>query len=85
LTITLERIPPQLLLALADYRLGNHAAIQQHLADLKNTDKLEAGPRAVIAGLLSLVGKSDRAYQMAEKIPTALLLDEELSFLKRAL
>jgi len=85
LAITLERIPPQMLLALAAYRLGNLEVMQQHLAALKNTDNLAAGPRAVIAGLLSLAGKGDRAYQMAEKIPTALLLDEELSFLKRAL
>jgi hypothetical protein len=31
------------------------------------------------------VGKADRAFVMAEKIPGALLLDEEKVFLMRAL
>ncbi len=84
-SITLERIPPHLLLALSAYRLGDHAAMQQHLAALNNAEGLSAGPRAVAAGLLSLSGKPDRAYQMAEKIHGTLLLDEELTFLKRAL
>ncbi len=85
LTITLERIPPQLLLALSAYRLGDHAAMQEHLAALGSAESLSAGPRAVAAGLLSLVGKPDRAFQMAEKIHSTLLLDEEMTFLKRAL
>ncbi len=84
-SITLERIPPHLLLALSAYRLGDHAAMQQHLAALNNAEALSAGPRAVAAGLLSLSGKPGRAYQMAEKIHGTLLLDEELMFLKRAL
>lgn len=84
-TITLERIPPHLLLALSAYRLGDQAAMQQHLAELKNAETLSAGPRAVAAGLLSLGGKPDRAYQIAEKIHGTLLLDEEMMFLKRAL
>jgi hypothetical protein len=84
-SIALERIPSQLLLALSAYRLGDHAAMQQHLAALKNAGGLSAGPRAVAAGLLSLGGKPDRAFQMAEKIHGTLLLDEEMAFLKRAL
>jgi len=84
-TITLERIPTPLLQALSDYRLGDRTAMQQHLAQLNSGTSLAAGPRAVAAGLLSLVGKPDRAFQLAEKIPGALLLDEELTFLKRAL
>ncbi|OYW77295.1 MAG: hypothetical protein B7Z37_04820 [Verrucomicrobia bacterium 12-59-8] len=83
--VPLQRIPTPLLLALSDYRLGDRAAMQQHLAQLTSSTSLAAGPRAVAAGLLSLVGKPDRAFQLAEKIPGALLLDEELTFLKRAL
>lgn len=85
LTIKLERIPPPLLLALSAYRLGDHTAVNKHLAGLENVAALPAGPRAVAAGLLSLVGQTDRAYQMAEKIPGALLLEEERAFLKQAL
>lgn len=84
-TIPLERIPAPLLLALSAYRLGDHAAMQQHLAQLNGSTSLAAGPRAVAAGLLSLAGKPDHAFQLAEKIPGSLLLDEELAFLKRAL
>ena len=85
LNVPLERIPAPLLHALSDYRLGDRTAMQQHLAQLNSGTSLAAGPRAVAAGLLSLVGKPDRAFQLAEKIPGALLLDEELTFLKRAL
>ncbi len=83
--VTLERIPPQLLLALSAYRLGDREAMEKHLASLPRAEGLPPGPRAVAAGLLSLAGKPDRAFQMAEKIPGALLLDEEKVFLMRAL
>ncbi len=83
-TITLERIPPQLLLALAAYRLGDAEAVAKHLADLKDAAGLPAGQRAVAAGLLSLAGRQDRAYQIAEKVPDTLLLNEERAFLQRA-
>ena len=83
--VALERIPPQLLLALSAYRLGDHEEMQRHLAELTRAENLSPGPRAVAAGLLSLVGKPDRAFQMAEKISGTLLLDEEKVFLNRAL
>jgi uncharacterized protein YbaR (Trm112 family) len=38
-----------------------------------------------VAGLLSLTGKAERAYQIAEKIPALVLLDEERAFLQKAL
>lgn len=83
-TITLERIPPPLLLALAAYRLGDLDSVPKYLGDLRDAAGLPAGQRAVAAGLLSLAGKQDRAYQIAEKVPDTLLLNEERAFLQRA-
>lgn len=84
MAITVERIPAALLRALAAYRLGDQAAVMKHLADLGNATTLPAGQRAVAAGLLALTGKPDRAWEIAEKVPDALLLQEELTFLERA-
>ncbi len=84
-TVTLERVPSSLLRALAAYRMGDRAGIQQHLAGLGDTSALPPGQRAVVAGLLSLSGMADRAYQIAEKIPAVVLLDEERAFLQKAL
>ena len=39
---------------------------------------------AVAAGLLALSGKNEQAYQIAERVPEMLLLDEERQFLQRA-
>lgn len=83
--MTMDRMPTDLLHALAAYRLGDPAAMRQHVAGLQDTSRLPAGQRAVAAGLLSLVGKADRAFQIAEKVPGGLLLDEEFVFLKKAL
>lgn len=83
--VSLERIPPELLLALRAYRLGDRKGMEAHLATLPRAEGLPPGPRAVAAGLLSLAGKADRAFVLAEKIPGALLLEEETVFLKRAL
>jgi len=84
-SVTLDRIPPPLLLALSAYRMGDREGMANHLASLPRGESLSPGPRAVAAGLLSLVGKADRAFVMAEKIPGALLLEEEKVFLMRAL
>ncbi len=83
--VTLDRIPPELLLALAAYRMGDREGMVKHLTSLPRSESLSPGPRAVAAGLLSLVGKADRAFVMAEKISGALLLEEEKVFWKRAL
>lgn len=85
LSISLERIPTPLLHALSAYRLGDLAAMNRHLADLHGSSCLAAGPRAVAAGLLSLSGRPDQAFALAEKIPGGLLLNEEMTFLKKAL
>jgi len=85
LGVTLERVPPDLLLALAAYRLGDVASMRRLLERFHDTSGLSAGQRAVAAGLLSLAGRPDRAFQIAEQVPSALLLDEEIVFLKKAL
>lgn len=85
LDISLEHVPPDLLLALAAYRLGDVSSIPRLLERFHETPGLSAGQRAVAAGLLTLAGRTDRAYQIAERVPSALLLEEELVFLKKAL
>jgi len=79
-----QRIPVSLLEALAAFRFSDREAVLKHVLRLPVTDGLPAGHRAVLAGLLATTGKPDRAFQIAEKIPASLLLDEEKSFLKLA-
>lgn len=81
---TQEHIPLPLLRALAAYRMGDLPAISGHLGGLNDVKRLDAGQRAVAAGLLSLAGRPELAFQIAEKIPAALLLHEERAFLQRA-
>lgn len=83
--MTVDRMPPELLQALVAYRLGDTETMRANVASLQDASRLPAGQRAVVAGLLSMAGKVDRAYQIAEKIPGGLLLDEEMVFLKKAL
>lgn len=82
--ITKDRVPPGLLRALAAYRLGDMDSMRVHLAAVDGPALLPPGQRAVVAGLLSLTGKAAAAFEMAEKIPDALLLNEERVFLNRA-
>ncbi len=71
--------------ALASYRFGDLADLRVHLAGIQDASSLSVGQRAVHAGLLSISGQVGSAFQIAEQIPTILLLNEELSFLRRAL
>jgi hypothetical protein len=83
-TNTLDHISPELLRALAAYRLGDNDSVKAQLTNLPDTKGLSAGQRAVIAGLLAHSGGVARAYQIAEQVPEMLLLDEERLFLNRA-
>lgn len=74
-----------LLRALAAYRLGDLEQVRHHLAHITDPDDLPAGQRAAHAGLLSVCGDLGAAYQLAETIPSPLLLPEEMRFLRRAL
>ncbi|MES2598927.1 MAG: hypothetical protein V4662_26585 [Verrucomicrobiota bacterium] len=84
-------IPPaasdedRLCLALAAYRFGNLEELRRHLTTIQDPKSLSPGQRAVHAGLLSISGQVGPAYQIAEQVPTALLLKEEARFLDRAL
>ena len=84
--ITLEekRIPTGLLQGLAAYRLGDRTTLQNVINSLRKPESMPPGHRAVLSGLLATTGKPAEAFQIAEKVPEGLLLDEELAFLKLA-
>lgn len=77
-------IPDGLFKALAAYRMGDLEAVKENLPGIANPDGLPPGQRAVYAGLLSTSGQVGPAFNFAEKVPAALLLEEELRFLRRA-
>jgi hypothetical protein len=82
---TANRLEDHFVRALAAYRLGDLTNLRIHLDKIKDISALTQGQRAVHAGLLSISGRVGPAYQIAEQIPSILLLREELHFLKRAL
>jgi len=82
--VVIDHIPVEFLRALAAYRLGDNQGMAENLRILTETTHLTAGQRAVIAGLLALSGSNARAFQIAERVPETLLLDEERQFLQRA-
>lgn len=71
--------------ALAAYRQGRVDQIAPALAEVKDVNTFPPGARAVFAGLLAISGNASTAYQIAEKVPSTLLLPEERRFLARAL
>ncbi len=75
---------PALFKALAAYRLGDRTTLQTVMNGLQKPESMPPGRRAVLSGLLATTGKPAEAYQIAEKVPEGLLLDEELAFLKLA-
>jgi hypothetical protein len=75
---------PALFKALAAYRLGDRTTLQNVMNSLQKPESMPPGRRAVLSGLLATTGKPAEAYQIAEKVPEGLLLDEELTFLKLA-
>lgn len=75
---------PALFRALAAYRLGDRGTLDHVMSSHLKADGMSAGRRAVLSGLLATTGKPAEAFQIAEKVPEALLLDEEMAFLKLA-
>lgn len=82
--LAMDQIPPELLRALAAYRFKDTKALSASLAALREPARLPPGQRAVVAGLLAFSGSNAKAYQIAERVPEVLLLDEERQFLLRA-
>ena len=74
-----------LLKALKAYRMQDLQLATTAIRKVANTAELTSGQRAVYAGLLAASGEAARAYHIAEKIPSELLLQEETVFLKMAL
>lgn len=74
-----------LVAAMKAYRLGNAALAKANLMQVRDATSLPAGQRAVYAGLLASVGDPARAFQLAEKISSTLLIAEEQVFLRKAL
>jgi hypothetical protein len=75
-----------ILRALAAFRLGDMAKAKTEITGAKKPSTLPPGIRAVLAGLMvTLEGDPNEAFRLAETIPTSLLLEEELRFLKKAL
>lgn len=58
--------------------------LRTELRDLENAGSWTPGERAVVAGMLAASGETARAWQLAEKVPAALLLKEEAAMLARA-
>lgn len=82
--LTQKQGQAELLRALAAYRLGDKQVLAASLKALGEPSRLPPGQRAVAAGLLALSGSNEKAYQIAERVPEMLLLDEERHFLQRA-
>lgn len=70
--------------ALAAYRYGD-LEIALRETEAIPLEKLTAGQRAVLAGILHACGKTAQGYQIAEKISQDILLPEEARFLRSAL
>lgn len=71
----------RLLRAMIFRHLEHPDRLRHELAGLDNAIAWTAGERAVIAGLLAKAGEPARAWQLAEKVPRALLLNEEAALL----
>ncbi len=78
-------LPRALFESLAAYRMGDITTLRLWIKQVPSPERLDAGPRAVYAGLLFASGKVGDAYRLAEQIPPALLLESEERFLRRCL
>ncbi len=74
----------RLVSALAAYHRGDMERVRSWMAGLNPSD-LQAGPRAVLAGLMSEAGHQVEAFRIAEKILPATLAPDEFWFYRLAL
>ena len=80
-TLTSSAVPPALLRALAAYRLGQMERMATEIKGMTAAAaQLPAGQRAILAGMMRLIGDDVVAFRLSEAIPPKLLLDEERAF-----
>ncbi len=71
--------------ALAAYRIGDLTRTAAALRQVSEPQKMEPGHRAVFAGLTRITGgDATSAFKLAETVPSSILLEEELAFLRHA-
>ena len=75
------RAHQRLLNAMIFRHMEHQDMLRRELAGLEKAIVWTAGERAVIAGLLAKAGEPARAWQLAEKVPKSLLLNEEAALL----
>ena len=75
------RAHQRLLNAMIFCHLEHPDTLRRELTGLENATTWTVGERAVLAGLLAKAGETARAWQLAEKVPKSLLLDEEAALL----
>lgn len=80
----LESDRAALLAALMAYRLWLPREMMESLERVKDPGSLDAGWRAVYAGLMAEGDRPAKAFEVAERVPEQLLIDEELHFLEMA-
>lgn len=73
-----------LLAALMAYRLWLPEEMMTHLDQVKDVQSMDPGWRAVYAGLMAEADRPARAFEIGEKVPDRLLIDEEKHFLNLA-
>jgi hypothetical protein len=75
------RAHQRLLNAMIFCHLEHPDTLRRELTGLENATTWTVGERAVLAGLLAKAGEAARAWQLAEKVPKSLLLNEEAALL----
>jgi hypothetical protein len=79
------RMPLSLLRVLTSLTQNHATTDVTPLHELQSVDQLDAGVRAVIAGLWALGKEEGKAYRMAEAVPASLLLPMEAKYRQIAL
>ena len=74
----------QFLKAMADFRLRQPVALHDLPQRLETSASWTAGHRAVLAAMIAANGEPGEAFRIAERVPMALLLPEEVRLLKLA-
>jgi tetratricopeptide (TPR) repeat protein len=79
-----KRVPLALLKVLTGISQNQPSVNVQDLKNLPNVDQMDAGVRAVIAGLWAMAKDEVKAYRLAEAVPPGLLLPQEANYRRAA-